>query len=502
MAFITAVQTDGQPVEFEDRPLGSGGEKTVFLTRDREHVVGFFHGQLRDRLERVDRLTRILTKYNPTVGGNGAYWLPYFCWPVGVVDGDRRVPLDFVRRHGLVYPVLGVVTPAYRAPFYFRDKFGNRQEKEVRWFTGRKASAFVPEAEKGSFLTRLQICTRLARAVRRLHFAGLAHSDLSNKNVLIDPKGGDACVIDIDSLVVPGVAPPVVLGTPGYIAPEVVAGRAAPSIDTDKHALAVLVYEVLLQRHPLSGRKVHSTRSPEEDEALSMGERALWVEHPSDHSNPPALPIKVPAARLGPFLEALCRKAFVDGLHHPSRRPDAAEWESALYRTLHTIHPSPARGEWFPTGPGLSTRCPFTGERLTRPVPVARFLRPVPGGLADERGWLTVFHHLVLHDWHRLAGVSPDESADRTPRGYFSLHEGRWWLVNLAGEPMEVLEPGAPDGPRATVRAEGDADNGAVVATSGTRVARQAAVELVPGLRVRLAPAAGARVFHFDFLRA
>jgi len=492
VAFITAVQTDGQPVEFEDRPLNTGGEKVVFRTRDRAHVVGFFYGQLRDRLERVDRLNRILTKYNPTVGTKGAFWAPYFCWPVGVIDGDRRVPADFVRRHGLVYPVLGVVTPAYREPFYFRDTHGNRQEKEVRWFTGRKASAFVPEAEKGSFLTRVQICTRLARAVRRLHFAGLAHSDLSNKNVLIDPRGGDTCVIDIDSLVVPGVAPPAVLGTPGYIAPEVIAGRAQPSIETDKHALAVLVYEILLQRHPLVGRKVHSMRSPEDDEMLSMGDRALWVEHPADQSNPPAYPIKVPVARLGPFLEALFRKAFVDGLHHPARRPDAAEWESALYRTLHTLHPSPARGEWFPTGPGLSTRCPFTGERLTRPVPVGRFLRPVTGGLADERGWLTVFHHLVLHDWHRRVGVAPDEHADRTPRGYFSLHDGRWWMVNLASEPLEVLAPAAAESPGGAGEAP----------PAGTLVAQHGALELVPGLRVRLAPTPDARVLHFDFLRA
>lgn len=484
MAFITAVQTDGQPVEFDDRPLASGGEKVVFRTRDGAQVVAFYYGTLRDRLERVDRLTRILTKYNPTVGAAGAFWAPYFCWPTGVVDGDRRVPLDFARRHGLVLPVLGVVAPAYREPFYFRDRFGTRQEKEVRWFTGRKAGAFVPESEKGSFLTRLQICTRLARAVRRLHFAGLAHSDLSNKNVLIDPKGGDACVIDIDSLVVPGVAPPVVLGTPGYIAPEVVAGRAAPSIETDKHALAVLVYEILLQRHPLAGRKVHSTRSAEEDEALSMGERALWVEHPTDRSNPPPVPVKVAAARLGPFLEPLFRKAFVDGLHAPARRPDAGEWEAALYRTLHTLHPTPSGRDWFPTGPGLSTQSPFTGERVAGAVPIGRFLRPVTGGLADERAWLTVFHHLVLHDWHRLAGVLPNEQADRTPRGYFSFHDGRWWLVNLAEEPLEVLAGGGSAFP------------------DGCSIPARGAVEVVAGLRVRLSPSADARVLHFEFLRA
>ena len=46
------------------------------------------------------------------------------------------------------------------------------------------------------------------------------------------------------------------------IAPEVVAGKKQPSIETDLHALAVLIYETLLLRHPLAGPKVRSTRSP------------------------------------------------------------------------------------------------------------------------------------------------------------------------------------------------------------------------------------------------
>jgi serine/threonine protein kinase len=37
-----------------------------------------------------------------------------------------------------------------------------------------------------------------------LHSAGLAHSDLSYANVLIDPATGSANIIDIDGLVVPG----------------------------------------------------------------------------------------------------------------------------------------------------------------------------------------------------------------------------------------------------------------------------------------------------------
>ena len=92
--------------------------------------------------------------------------------------------------------------------------------------------------------------------MRRLHFAGLAHSDLSHSNVLIDPKHGDACVIDIDFLGCAGIGSAErVLGMPGYIAPEVITGKALPAIETDLHALAVLIYETLLLRHPLQGPK-------------------------------------------------------------------------------------------------------------------------------------------------------------------------------------------------------------------------------------------------------
>jgi Protein kinase domain len=339
---ITVRTTDGTVLHLRPNPVASGAEKVVFLTTDGRTAVGFYFGQLRDRAERVERLRRIVTSYDPTRGASGTYWADAFCWPTAIVDGANAVPPDFARAHAFAQPALGVVMPVYREAFFMRDRFGNRVEKEVRWFTGRKAGALIPDAQKGSLLTRLQVCMRLARAVRRLHFAGLAHSDLSNRNLLVDLQHGDACLIDIDALVVPGLAPPSVLGTPGYMAPEVVAGRALPSIDTDRHALAVLMYELLLQRHPLRGRLVHSTASAEADEQLSMGARALFIEHPTDHRNRPQTPIAVSLDALGPHLAPLMHRAFCDALHTPARRPDAVEWEDALYRTLERIFPTPS----------------------------------------------------------------------------------------------------------------------------------------------------------------
>jgi hypothetical protein len=302
--------------------------------------------------------------------------------------------------------------------------------------------------------------------------AGLAHSDLSHKNVLVDLRGGDACIIDIDSLVVPGIAPPSVLGTPGYIAPEVLAGGAHPSIATDRHALAVLIYELLLQRHPLQGRRVHSTRSAEEDERLSMGARALFVEHPTDRSNPPLQPLDRRYTALGPALAQCVERTFVDGLHSPARRADAADWERALYRTLQWIAPGSAGG-WMLALPGAAAQ----GWPRTDPVPeatlAARLLRDTGHGVVDEGDHVVLFHHLQLHDWHLRVGVAPDERADRTPRGYVSQHQGKWWAVNTSSLPWWVTPAGEAD---------------------AVPVGRNGMVELVPGTRIRVGDAFPARL--------
>ena len=218
--------TDGRTIEFDDSKTMQGGEKLVFFTKDKKEVVCFFFKGLQDRMERRRRLDKIIGAFNPTTGQNGDYWKEHFCWPTHVIDGDTSIPKSLLDKYNLLSPPLAVVAPTYRQTFFFKNGIGSIVEGNGRWFTSEKCRKLVPLDYQGVFLSYLQVCTKLARAIRRMHFAGLAHSDLSNKNVLIAPKHGDACIIDIDSLVVPGIAPPSVIGTPGYIAPEVLAGKS------------------------------------------------------------------------------------------------------------------------------------------------------------------------------------------------------------------------------------------------------------------------------------
>src|SRR5688500_12092861 len=155
---------------------------------------------------------------------------------------------------------VGLIVPAYNKNFFFRSGYASGEgikgkEKQGLWFASAKFrnkgfSLRLDESELGSWLSYFQICVNIARGVKRLHAAGLAHSDLSYKNVLVDPVSKSAAIIDIDGLVVPGLFPPDVIGTADFIAPEVLAtkhldindpSRKLPNRLTDLHALAVMI---------------------------------------------------------------------------------------------------------------------------------------------------------------------------------------------------------------------------------------------------------------------
>ncbi|MDR0986449.1 MAG: hypothetical protein LBL98_01975 [Ruminococcus sp.] len=434
-----------------------GGMKYTYFSPDRSYVIQFYNNKADADYNTRSRIEAIIGRYNPTVserqGGAigtdetlAAYYAKRYCWPSDVV----------------VSPEFGIVCPAYPKNFFFESAasdvlnlFG--KDKKSNWFTSSNRK-FLRGAELGDFRTALASCILLARSVRRLHQAGLAHSDLSNNNVLIDPCSGDCCIIDIDSLVVPGLYPPEVAGTRGYIAPEVVATmdldrrdprRVYPSAKTDLHALAVLIYEYLYHRHPLIGPKINSSTSAEDDDRCSLGKNALFIEHPTDRSNRPKV-LTDTVQTSGGVLEKLFLRAFTDGLHSPSLRPSALEWERGLVRTFELLAKCGNRScehRWFVAE--KSSVCPFCGYDNTGETIKFRFYNGVqssPGEYREIFG--AVFaDNSPLFSWHFTPGIIPDEKTDRTLLAYIVRHGGDYFFVNsklhgLVTSDGKVLPPG------------------------------------------------------------
>lgn len=440
MTIVDAILRDGTKVQFEltDDPPAGGMKKTYF-SPDRSYVVQFFHNQTAALdPQRLARLEAILGKHNPTVPQNcgGAapneisanYFKKLFCWPTGIV----------------ISPEIGIVAPTYPDNFFFTDGQFKGREKEGGWYLGNKTRQLLPKSELGNWKNYFSLCICMARAIRRLHLAGLAHSDLSSKNILIDPAQGVSVVIDVDSLVVPSLYPPDVLGTPGYIAPEVLEtqhlslndpNRNYPCAATDQHALAVLIYQYLLLRHPLQGPKLHSKISTEEDEQLAMGSKALFIEHPTDNSNH-LNDLKVPCRVLGNELNNLFHRAFVDGLHAPHQRPAASEWERGLVKTWDLLIPcanNSCTHQQFVLYDKDNICCPFCNTPYSNnsfPLLKLRSERRPGQWLLDSQ--VAIYHNQSLFSWHIFDNAQAGETADKTPLAYCVFHEGKWLLINQA----------------------------------------------------------------------
>ena len=470
MKDVTRLQADdGTQVEFDNTVIGSGAMKEVYMSPSKEYVVAFFRDPVSPAAR--ERLEMITGRYREQIfeGEQGSYWRELFCWPEKIVSHRGHT---------------GITMPTYRPHFFF--EFGSRngdflkiqgKEKQGKWFTSaNNQNRFLDPRERGDWLSYLRICLLTARSVRRLHAAGLAHSDLSYKNVLVSPSSGHVCIIDVDGLVVPGKYPPDVVGTPDFIAPEVVATshlskddlkRVLPSIKTDQHALAVLIYLYLLLRHPLRGDKVHDL-DPQKDETLSMGERALFVEHPDDATNridpekakPSELPWKdakrLPYRLTGPYLSELFERAFIRGLHAPDERPTAAEWESALIKTIDLIQPCQnpkCDQKWYVFDNTMAPRCPFCHASYDEPLPVLNlYSNTGDGRFLSDNHRLMVYTNQSLFPWHLNRTLVPNERlavAERSRLGYFVLHGGQWYLVNerITGlrnaDTKQMLPPGS-----------------------------------------------------------
>ncbi|MCZ2340950.1 MAG: kinase [Bacteroidales bacterium] len=498
MATINLTAKDGSPVSFVDEIIGSGGMKDVYFSPDRSYVVAFFRDP-QDANAR-DRLDNIVSTYRQRIFDQpgGEYWKELFCWPTKIVEHAGK---------------LGIVAPTYAKHFFFAHGSKNNdmlqikgKEKQGKWFAAAKLrSKFLHPQELGDWRMHLTTCIKICRAVRRMHAAGLAHSDLSYKNVLIDPVGGNACIIDIDGLVVPGKYPPDVVGTADFIAPEVMAtltlpkgapNRALPRIETDRHALAVLVYMYLLYRHPLRGGKIHDTNDPQKDEELGMGPKALFIEHPSDASNrprvanlqPSELPwgdvTKRPYSIVGPYLRDIFNRAFIDGLHDPNKRPTANDWELALVKTVDLIQPCAnpnCEQKWYVFDNSTKPACPFCSTPYSGELPVINlYSSRGKGKFLPDNHRLMVYTNQYLYPWHVNRTIFPNEKLSeeqRKPVGYFVLHNGKWVLVNQRLPALKDV-------------------------TQNKEIPINTMVELVDGQQLLLSPEDGGRLLQIQMVKA
>lgn len=118
----------------------------------------------------------------------------------------------------------------------------------------------------------LQVGARLAEALAHAHALGVVHRDIKPANVLVHWPGDIVKLADFGlarTADTQATRTGLLLGSPGYMAPEQLAG-AVPDARTDFYALGVTLFQLLSSRLPFEGdtlgallRQVASSAAPD-----------------------------------------------------------------------------------------------------------------------------------------------------------------------------------------------------------------------------------------------
>lgn len=192
-----------------------------------------------------------------------------------------------------------------------------------------------------SFKTVVDAELKIANAYRILHTWGYSYQDLNSGNFFINPDTGDVKIVDNDN-VAPNDTNMGILGTPGFMAPEVVSGKSLPNMYSDLFSMAVIFYLLLTKNHPLEGKRYFMHNLPPEAIDRLYGEDALFILDREDdrngiipelHQNTLLVWNKLPQYMKDIFYKAFSKEA----LHGGAPRPWDHEWVQVLMRLRNDI---------------------------------------------------------------------------------------------------------------------------------------------------------------------
>ncbi len=275
--------------------LGAGGQGEVYdVECDGVHYALKWYFKGSATLRQKKALETIIAKGSPD---------DCFLWPIELV-----IPI-----HGEVF---GYVMP-------LRPK----NYKSIVDLMKRKADP--------SFYVLCRTAYNCAKKYQKLHAMGAKYQDISFGNLFFDPTTGDVLICDNDNVSFDNSKPGAVLGTPGFMAPEIVRGEAKPSRNTDLYSLSVLLFYLFMVHHPLDGKKEASIRCMDYAARVKLyGTDPVFIFDPNNDSNRPVKGYQDNALIYWPIypekLREMFTKAFTEGLTAPNRRITEPQWMDVL----------------------------------------------------------------------------------------------------------------------------------------------------------------------------
>ena len=304
------VQTDSGLSCKVGKMLGSGGQGEVYqatLGNSTLALKWYYPHYIYQDPDLRRRLEQVVSSGSPN---------DKFLWPIAIVSeqGD-----------GFGY-IMGLREPRYRSI--------------LDWVKRRVNPSFKVLVTTG---------LELADSFLQLHAKGLCYRDISFNNIFFEPETGRILICDNDNVTIDGSELGGILGTPDFMAPEVVRREALPSKQTDLFSLAVLLFYIFHIHHPLYGKKVMDVMCLDLPARMQLcGKEPVFI-FDSDRSNE-AVDLSIdPTGEAGAnalafwpiypqSLQNLFIQSFTEGLRDPKHgRVRESVWRAEMVRLRDSI---------------------------------------------------------------------------------------------------------------------------------------------------------------------
>lgn len=204
-----------------------------------------------------------------------------------------------------------------------------------------------------TFKKRYQIIVNLFDALRKIHLAGLIFTDLSPNNIMVHKKQNQIVFIDTDNTRRRTDLYGGVLGTPGYMAPEVYrkpdvvlakANHVDPKIlskygrltaESDIFSAAVIAFQILTLQHPFVGDEIENGTPEDEEKALEIKTDYIFKEGTTNTSTYGLTTKFEQITTQG--IRDLFYRTFVTGKGQPTLRPTAEDFLEEFQKAFDSI---------------------------------------------------------------------------------------------------------------------------------------------------------------------
>ena len=186
----------------------------------------------------------------------------------------------------------------------------------------------------------------IAACISSIHAKKYVIGDINGQNILVK-RNTYISIIDTDSFQVKNPRDSKIyrcnVGVEEYTPPEMY-GKGFRNHNRyevqDRFGLAILIWQLLFNDHPFSGKWNGSGDPPSLGEKIAQGH---WVYGKTSKVKP--IPRTISLDIIHPQLQALFRRCFNDGHRNPNARPSASEWQNTLEVAIKDLQKCSVAGE-------------------------------------------------------------------------------------------------------------------------------------------------------------